>query len=135
MNMTDQSKAHFLVVSDKISPDDICKRLGIKCDEAIWKGTPNPSREPDCHPFNIVIFRSRIDDSYELEKHVADILFRVMPVKGRIKRLPKSCTVSLNFNYRMGWHGGWNFTPAIFSDLAKLAVPCVFSLEARRKGK
>jgi hypothetical protein len=53
-----KSAAHFTVVSTEIVPDEICKRLGIKCDSSILKGSPNPSGNPKKHPLNIAIFRS-----------------------------------------------------------------------------
>jgi hypothetical protein len=126
----DRSAAHFTVVSDKISPDEICKRLGIKCDSSIWKGTPNPSGKPKTHPLNIAIFRSRISDSLPLEEHAQDILSRIAPVRSNLKRLPGNCIQAIHFNYRVMQDGGWTFDPGILATLAALAVPCVFSLEA-----
>jgi hypothetical protein len=128
------------VVSPEVPPEEICDRLGIKCDSVISKGTPNPSGNPKTHPLNIAIFRSRLNNSVNMEEHVQDILSRIEPVRKAIKQLPKGCVLAIHFNYRMQQSGGWTFTPATLKSLAKLAVPCVFSLEtgtvpiAQRKG-
>lgn len=125
----DRSTAHFTVVSTEITPDAICERLGIKCDSAIWKDTPNPSGNPKTHPLNIAIFRSKLGDSAPMEDHVQNILSRIKPARKNIKSLPKSCVLALHFNYRVQASGGWSFAPAVLRELAELAVPCVFSLK------
>jgi hypothetical protein len=128
---SNQSVAHFTVVSEEMAPEEICQQLGIKCDSSIVKDAPNPSGRPPRHPFNMAIFRSRLSDTVEMEKHVEDLLARILPVRRGIMDLPKNCVACFHFNYKMGSNGGWRLSPSIVRDLAMLGVECLFSLDLR----
>lgn len=124
-----RSKAHLFIVSHKTPPDEICGKLGIRCDETILKGSPNLSGKPDRHPFNIIIFHSQVNRSLDMAKHAEDLLGRLLPIRSKIRSLPKSCSATLNFQYRMSQDGGWSFSPSILRAIAKLGLPCVFTLD------
>jgi hypothetical protein len=64
-----------------------------------------------------------------MSKHAEDILSRILPIRSKIRDLPKSCNATLNFQYSMRQNGGWSFGPAILSAIAKLGLPCVFTLD------
>lgn len=130
-----RSCVHLFIVSHKLTPNEIGERLGIRCDEAVWKGAPNPSGKPKLHPFNLIVFHSRLSASKGMEQHAKDILSRICPVWSKVKRLPKSCSASLNFYCKMGENGGWSFDPSIMDALAKLDVPCVFTLDVTNKNQ
>ena len=107
MKPTDyKSRAFLSIVSHKLSPNEIGDRLGIKYDDAIWKGAPNPFGKPQLHPFNLIIFRSRLSVSLSMDQHADDILSRLFPIWSKVKRLPKSCKASLTFCYHMRRSGG-----------------------------
>ena len=136
MKPTDyKSRAFLSIVSHKLSPNEIGDRLGIKYDDAIWKGAPNPFGKPQLHPFNLIIFRSRLSVSLSMDQHADDILSRLFPIWSKVKRLPKSCKASLTFCYHMRRSGGWSFNPSVMAALAKLDVPCVFTLDMAKKGR
>jgi len=124
-----RSAAHFTVVSAEIAPEEICERLGIKADSVVLKDTPNLSGNLQRHPFNMVIFRSQLSDAVDMDKHVEDILTRILPVRRRIMNLPKNCAPCFHFNYKMTQQGGWRLSPSIVLRLAKLGVECLFSLD------
>jgi hypothetical protein len=135
MKVENQSLAHFTVVSEEIAPEEICQRLGMKCDSIIVKDAPNPSGTPPKHPFNMVVFRSRLGDTVDMDKHVEDLLSRLLPARRRITELPKNCATCFHFNYNMGQNGGWRLSPSLVRDLAKLGVECLFSLDLRNAAK
>ncbi|HUD49240.1 MAG TPA: DUF4279 domain-containing protein [Candidatus Baltobacteraceae bacterium] len=127
--MHNQSAAHFTVVSGEIDPEEMCEHLGIKCDSTVLKDTPNPSTPRQRHPFNMVIFRSHLSDSVDIEKHVEDLLSRILPIRSRIRNLPKNCAACFHFNYMMRRSGGWSLSPSLVRRLARLGVECLFSLD------
>jgi hypothetical protein len=75
------------------------------------------------------MFHSQVSHSLEMAEHAEDLLARVLPIRNKIRGLPKSCNATLNFQYRMSQDGGWSFSPSILSAIAKLGLPCVFTLD------
>jgi len=130
-----KSRAYLFVVSYEFNPDDICNRLAVRSDDAIWRGSKNPSGTPELHPFNLVVFRSRLKASEDMEKHALDLLDRISPIYQKIKSLPKHCHASINFTYSMPQNGGWNFGARTLKAIAKLGLECVFSLDILRRDK
>ena len=131
--MKNKLKAHFLIASNEINPDDISIRLGIKWDDAIFKGSPNASGNPESHPINLFILRSRLASTEDMEKHAIDILDRISPVRKKIMSLPKSCNPTMAFNCLLKTNGGWSFGVKTLNAIAKLGVPCVFSLDVKTR--
>jgi len=64
-----------------------------------------------------------------MAEHAEDLLGKVLPIRNKIRGLPKSCNATLNFQYKMWQDGGWSFSPSILNAIAKLGLPCVFSLD------
>lgn len=94
--MITKNYVRLKILSDILLPEEIDKRVGIKCDES-WVINGFRPRTKMKAKENGWLLSSELELSEDLELHIANLLQRLAPAIDKIKSLSEQNTVELSF--------------------------------------
>lgn len=122
--MKNESYVRLTIVSENLSSKDICSVIGLKCDNE-WQiggkryGTKIKHRNNGCE------FKSKLPATAELEKHIENLMKRLVPASKEIKSLSHQNDIFFTcviYNYTDPVNPGLFFKKQIINTICSLGA-------------